>query len=230
MKDLKKVIVIIFLFLAFIGIVGLLYFNSTFKEEKINESTPGENKQVSSGKVYHLDNIRVWKGKKKIEFPAVVKKNKEKVKFLIYLEGYKWLRSESAVISESYLSNLQKAIALIDWKLWNSIWYEKKMPEEKKLKLYLKWKQEGRNKKIEARKLLLTEEEYNFRDYIFMGSPFLDEAVLEEGYDSSSCKKCPFFSIEKRFIRGKEYELRSKLMPPIGKEVKVIIKIKKGKE
>lgn len=221
MNKLRKIILLFFFILALGGVVGLLYYH--FKGKKSTNSSIQYGRSKVS-KMYNFGDIRVFKKQKIIKFPAQVKINKGKVRFLIYLKGYKWLRSESAIVSESLLSNLQRSIALLDWKLWNDIWYKKNMSTSG-IHIYVKWNNGKKEKKYSADKLIENDKEKNIRDFVFMGTPFLDEAVLEQGYSTSVCKKCPLYSIEKKFIKKRKYNLKKGSMPPVGKKVKIIIEL-----
>jgi len=62
-----------------------------------------------------------------IWFKGKVFKDKSWVQHLVYLEGYKWLKDESAIIAAARLVDLQRAIAILDWKLWDEIYYGKEV-------------------------------------------------------------------------------------------------------
>lgn len=223
-NKLNKIITIIFFFLTIVGVVVLVYINFPFHEDENLISIQDKESQFKN--VYNFGNIKVLKRKKIIKFPAKVKKNKGKVKFLIYLKGYKWLKSESAIISKSLLSDLQKSIALINWKLWDDIWYRRDIPKEKKLTIYVKWKKDKEEFNISADRLIYNSNRLNIRDYIFMGTPFLDETVLRKGYGTSICEKCPLYSVEKKIIKNKKYKLNNNIMPAVGKKVRIVIEFK----
>jgi hypothetical protein len=141
------------------------------------------------------------------------------------------LKEESAIISEARLLDLQKAIALLDWELWDELWYRKNQKSKiknQKLKLFVKWGEE----EIAAQKLVLTEDKLEIGDFVFLGSPYFDPIALEAppGVD---CRLCPIFPLEEKalrelFIRGSGqsgYELNSALSPPKGTKVTIIIRI-----
>jgi hypothetical protein len=45
--------------------------------------------------------------------------------YLLYAHGYGWLEEESAIVTDARLADVQKAIALLDWKLWDDLWFRK---------------------------------------------------------------------------------------------------------
>ena len=186
--------------------------------------------------VYQLGDIVVDSVKGEIRFDAEVQKREGWVQHLLYLHGYKWLKEESAIISEAKLADLQKAIALLDWRLWDELWYKKNQKSKiknQKLKLFVKWGEE----EIAVQELVLTEDKghkLEIGDFIFLGSPYFDHIAFEAppGVD---CRLCPIFPLEEKalreiFIRGSGqsgYELNSAPFPPQGTEVTIIIRLSK---
>ncbi|MBU3934085.1 MAG: hypothetical protein KKH11_05420 [Candidatus Omnitrophica bacterium] len=177
--------------------------------------------------IYRIGRVSVDTEKGKIQFKGRIFKDNEWVQHLLYLEGYKWLKEESAIISNAELSDLQKAIALLDWRLWDELWYRK--TSNQKLLLSVKWDEE----EVAAQKLVLTEDELEIGDLIFLGSPYFDHIALEAppGVD---CRLCPVFPLEEKALRetfiresGQSgYELNSAIFPSKGTEVSIILKLK----
>ncbi len=185
--------------------------------------------------IYRIGGITVDTEKGQIQFQAKIFKDKGWVQHLVYLEGYKWLKEESAIISEARLSDLQKAIALLDWRLWDELWYgktENRRQRTENRKLLVSVKRNG--EEVAAQKLVLTEDKLEIGDFIFLGSPYFDHIALEAppGVD---CRLCPIFPLEEKalgelFIRGSGrlgYELNSALFPPEGTKVTIIIRLSK---
>lgn len=183
--------------------------------KKINDS------QYEIGKIY-LDKIS-----REIKFNCTVLKNKSRAQFLVYLEGYKWLKEECALLSDAKLSDLQTAISFLDWKLWDELW-AKKTNVNSKIKIYIEY----RGKNIEAYELIHTEKNIDIRYIIFFGSPYFDPVVLNDS-PTINCEKCSFYDLEKKslkeqFIRENNrsgYELNENNMPVVRTNIKVIIKI-----
>ncbi len=182
--------------------------------------------------VYKIGGVTVDKERGEIRFSGKVQKCEGWVQFLIYLQGYKWLKDESAILSEARLIDLQNGIALLDWKLWDELWYgktsnQKSETRNQNLLLFLKWDEE----EISAKKLILTEDRLEMSDLIFLGSPYFDPIVLEapRGIDCASCSIFPLEekALRKEFVRelGRSgYELNSEVLPEEGTEVTIIVK------
>jgi len=193
---------------------------------------PAEEKSI-----YQLKEIIVDRGKGTIKFPAQVRKNQGWVQFLLYAPGYKWLESESAIVSPVNLKELQMAIALVDWKIWDALWNGKITPESQNLSLYIEWQENEKTYCLPWEKLIMVSpEEFPLRinDYIFLGSPLFDEIVLESSI-SRSCQSCPYFPLEEKILRkefqrksGKSgYRLNTSHFPLVNQEVTITIEIKK---
>lgn len=182
--------------------------------------------------IYRIGRVSVDTEKGEIQFKGRIFKDSGWAQHLLYLEGYKWLKEESAIISQAKLSDLQKAIALLDWRLWDELRYrktsnQKPVTSNQKLLLSVKWKEE----EVAAQKLVLTEDELEIGDLIFLGSPYFDHIALEAppGVD---CRLCPVFPLEEKalretFIRASGqsgYELNSEKMPSQETEVTMIMR------
>jgi len=144
---------------------------------------------------------------------------------LLYLQGYKWLEEESAIVSQANLLDLQQAIALLDWKLWDDLWYRKKGGEQ--LSMSLQWEEGEDLKKVQAREVINTRDALGIEDLVFLGSPYFDPMVL--GSSSwTDCTICPLFPLEQKMLREEfrresgqsGYEVN---LPPEGTRVTVII-------
>lgn len=195
-----------------VGIIGILIIINRFTHKE---------------KVYNLSGVEIYKEKGEIRFKGRVEKDRGWVQFLIYVKGYKWLKEESAIVSDAELEDIQNGIALIDWKLWDDIWFRRE--RDRRVELTIEWKK----RKIKAEGLLrVSGEELRIEDLIFLGSPYFDETVLREP-ESKSCKGCPILPLEKEtlkdvFVRksGRSgYELCSEAMPEKGEEVSIILRV-----
>ncbi len=208
-----------------VGVIIIVGYN--FTQRRVMPLQP----QILKEGIYQLGALVIDTTNAEIQFKAKIQKREGWVQHLIYLHGYKWLKEKSAIISEVNLINLQKAIFILDWKLWDELWREKvtERVEERELLLFVKWGEE----EIAAQELVLTEDKLEIKDFIFLGSPYFDHIVLKTS-PCVKCKFCPIFSLEKtfkeNFIResGQSgYELNSERMPPQGAEVSIIIRLSK---
>ena len=176
---------------------------------------------------YEIGGLLVDAKKGEIHLTGRVVNHKGWVQFLFYASGYKWLKEESAIVIDADLSSLQTALALLDWKLWQRLWEKRSRDED--IKVTLNW-ENGNN--ILATKLLKTNDDIQFSNLIFVGSPYFDEAVLGGGF-SGPCSRCPLFTLEEKALRkqfmrpsGKSgYFLDENLMLPKGTYLKITIKL-----
>ena len=215
----KQLLLIWFLLILGATLVIALYL--------INQRKGADEQIIKVEGIYKIGNVSADTEKSKIWFRGKVFKDKGWVQHLVYLEGYKWLKDESAIISEARLGDLQKAIALLDWRLWDELWYKK--VKSRGLAIFLKWNE----RKVMARELVRAEEAPGIGDFIFLGSPYFDHITLEAppGVD---CKLCPMFPLEEKALReifiresGQSgYELNSAIFPSKGTEVSIILKLK----
>ena len=194
---------------------------------------PAELMTIEEG-VYEIGNLLVDIADGKIQFEGRVQKREGWVQHLIYLDGYRWLEEESAIISSAHLIELQNVIALIDWKLWDQLWHgecpmsEVRDPRSKVFKVFIEWGEE----EIGADKLVLAEDRLGIGEFIFLGSPYFDYTSLirHRGVD---CELCPIFPLKQKALREKfiresgmsGYELNSSLFPPEGARVRIIIRL-----
>lgn len=176
---------------------------------------------------YQMGDVMVDTEKGEIKFAAVVQKNKNWVQFLIYISGYKWLKKDSAIISSAELTHLQNALALLNWKMWDDIWYRKR---RQKLNIFIRYKDE----EVPASNLILSRDRLHPEDIFFFGSPYFDEVVFNtaKGVD---CTRCPIYPLEKKALKKlfkrksglNGYKLNSKIFPPVGEKVVVIIRLER---
>lgn len=177
---------------------------------------------------YRFGRIKVDKSKGTIEFSGKVVRASGHVDFLLYLEGYMWLKNRCAIVSDAKLYDLQNAIAFINWKLWDELWAEGRLVSEKMPEMSLRCS----NKERKPQDLTdVRGEALGLGDFVFLGSPYFDQIVLR-GETVADCNKCPAYRLEektlrKKFIRksGKSgYNLNPANIPPEGKGVAVTIK------
>lgn len=198
-------------------VLSVISYNLILRRAKVTRELAEEGK-------FRLREVSIDLEKGEIYFKGKVQKTEGWVQFLIYLRGYKWLKEESAIVSDAKLADLQKAIALLDWKLWDELWHRK---TDEGLSLSIKWDRE----EVKAQELVLAEDRLRIGDFVFLGSPYFDQIALEAppGVD---CKLCPVFPLEKKvlselFVResGRSgYELNPERMPAQGIEVTIVIK------
>jgi len=231
MNGFRKSVTVIFIILIIAGTYFLFFYHFQLakQESNIKKDEVEEDVYKINDNIYKFGNIKVDLERKKIEFPAFVSKNKEKVKFLIYLQGYKWLEEESVIVSKDNLSNLQKAIALLDWCLWDNLWYGKEISPDKEIRIWIRWHKQGEVRKVNAFNMVKNGESLEVENLIFFGSPYLDEIVLGGRYRDIECFRCPLLHFEKNIIFGDlpavEYELDASVMPPVGTHVVITIYI-----
>ncbi|MCL0073371.1 hypothetical protein M1N93_00710 [Dehalococcoidia bacterium] len=168
-----------------------------------------------------------------IRFPGRIRQNEGWVRFLVYLTSYRWLEEEAAIISPANLIDLQKAIALLDWQLWDQLWFREITGQ--KIEVYLKWPGGG---KAEANELIQLPYHLGIGDLVFLGSPLFDPLFLARCAQTLTCLalkqgyQCPLFflqeSVEEKFTRAggaAGYHLNPERLPPPGTRVTVIIRV-----
>jgi hypothetical protein len=167
-----------------------------------------------------------------IRFYGEVRQNVGWVRFLVYLSSYRWLEEEAAIVSPASLVDLQMAIALLDWQLWDQLWHRNVTGQE--VEVLLEW-QGGM---AEANELLQLSYHLGIGDLIFLGSPLFDPLFLARCVQTVVCvalqqrPQCPLFllqeSVEAKFVRpsgGVGYQLDGERLPPPGTKVTVIIRV-----
>ena len=224
MKNSRKKKVLLIWILLFTGASLIVGYNLVRQRKE-----EGARIKAQTG-VYKIGDVTVDEDRGKIQFAGQVYKDRGQVQFLVYAHGYKWLEEESAIIAAVKLVDLQRAIALLDWKLWDDLWYRNESEKTKHLLLFLKWD----GKEIAAKEVVTTEDALGIGDFIFLGSPYFDRIALEAS-PSVDCNRCPIFPLEEKTLRKEfekpsgqsGYEINSQLMPPEGTQVTVIIQISK---
>ncbi len=111
--------------------------------------------------------------------------------------------------------------------MWDDIWYRKR---RQKLNIFIRYKDE----EIPALSLILSRDRLHPEDIIFFGSPYFDEVVFNtaKGVD---CTRCPIYPLEKKVLKKlfcrksgeMGYKLNSKVFPPVGEKVTVIIRLER---
>jgi hypothetical protein len=169
---------------------------------------------------------------REIRFYGQIQQNEGWVRFLVYLSSYQWLKEEAAIVSPAYLVDLQKAIALLDWHLWDKLWFRESTGQE--IEVSLKWQGD----KVEANEVIELPYHLGIGDLIFLGSPHFDPLFLARCVQTIVCvaleqrPQCPLFflqeSVEAKFVRpsgGAGYQLDDERLPPVGTAVTVVIRV-----
>ena len=155
------------------------------------------------------------------------------MRFLVYLTSYRWLEEEAAIVSPANLIDLQMAIALLDWQLWDQLWFRETTGRE--IEVYVEW---IGGSKTEANELIRLPYHVGIGDLVFLGSPFFDPLFLDRCAQTLICLaikqgyQCPLFflqeSVEEKFTRAcgaAGYHLKPGRLPPPGTSVTVIIRV-----
>ncbi|MBA7494418.1 hypothetical protein ES702_04994 [subsurface metagenome] len=237
-KEIKNLLIIFLLLIM--GTISVIYYNLYLqnKSKKIETPTSEIIQERAEENIYKIGNIIIDKNKEEIYFTGRVAKTKGWVQFLIYVDGYKWLEDEAAIISNAKLKDLQLSLALLDWKYWDEFYYIKRGEEidfeTEEMKLLLSWKEDNKFKTIKAKETIIIKEATDYLKLpglIFLGYPFFDSIVLN-GEPHTSCLGCPFFPMEEKTLRqlfrrnsGESgYEINTEVMPPLNTEINIIIK------
>ena len=103
-----------------------------------------------------------------VSFSGKVAKTTGWVQFLVYVDGYKRLEDETAIIAEAKLKDLELSLTLLDWKYWNEFYYEKtaentdiKTPETK-WELFIQWEEGDKVKIIKSNEIVTTKDKKIF--------------------------------------------------------------------
>lgn len=240
MKKETKNLLIIFLLLV-MGTISVIYYNLYIQNNKIKKGEtviPEIIQEKAEENIYRIGNILIDKNKEKILFSGKVAKTTGWVQFLIYVDGYKWLEEEAAIISDARLKDLQLSLALLDWKYWDEFYYMKRGEEidfeTEEIELLLSWKEDNKFKTIKAKETIIiknTTDYLKLPGFIFLGYPLFDSIVLNSE-PRTSCLGCPFFPMEEKTLRqlfkrksGESgYEINTEVMPPLNTEINIIIK------
>jgi len=240
MKKEIKNLLIIFLLLI-VGTVSVIYYNLYIQNNKIKKgetTVPEIIQEKAEENIYRIGNIVIDKNREEIRFSGKVAKTTGWVQFLIYVDGYKWLENEAAIIAKARLKDLQLSLALLDWKYWDEFYYMKRGEEidfeTKEMELLLSWKEDNKFKTIKAKETITikkTTDYLKLPGFIFLGYPLFDSIVLNSE-PRTSCLGCPFFPIEEKTLRqlfrrnsGESgYEINTEVMPPLNTEINIIIK------
>lgn len=179
----------------------------------------------------HFGDVIVNQTIREIRFLGQVQQYDGWVRFLVYLTSYRWLKEEAAIISSANLTDLQKAFALLDWQLWDELWFREITGQE--IEVFLKWQD-----KVEANELIVLPYHLGVGDLVFLGSPLFDPLFLARCARTLICLAlkhghlCPLFflqeSVEEKFTRAggvAGYLLHGKRLPPPGTIVTIIIRV-----
>lgn len=179
-----------------------------------------------------LDWLTIDKEKQELRFGGRIQNKEGWVQSLIYAQGYKWLKDKSAIASDVSILELQKAILLCGVKYWKIVKYGQ---NKGSVEVKVQWVKKGKTEEINALQMISGDigEDLPLEQLIFLGfgmSSF-DEKVLSEG-PSAICKECPLLPLEEEIVEAwfrrpsgeSGYELNSKLIPPVGTPVTVIIR------
>jgi len=224
-----------------VGTVSVIYYNLYIQNNKIKKGetvVPEIIQERIEENIYRIGNITIDKNREEIRFSGKVAKTTGWVQFLIYVDGYKWLEDETAIIAVARLKNLQLSLALLDWKYWDEYYYMKRGEEidfeTDEMELLLRWKEDNKFKTIKARETIIIKEVKDYLKlscFIFLGYPLFDSIVLDSEL-RASCLGCPFFPVEEKTLRqlfkrksGESgYEINTEVMPPLNTEINIIIK------
>jgi deoxycytidine triphosphate deaminase len=240
-KEIKNILIMFLLII--IGIVLVIYYNLYLKDNRIKKmkTTISEIiKEETEENIYQISNIVIDKNKEEIYFTGRVVKTEGWVQFLIYVDGYKWLEDEAAIISDARLKDLQLSLAFLDGKYWDEFYYMKKVEKvdiktpETDWEVLIQWKEDNKFKTIQANETIIikdTNELIKLPHLIFLGNYLFDQIVLE-GELTTSCQGCPLFSVEEKTLRKlfkrksleSGYEINSEIMPPLNTKINIIIK------
>jgi hypothetical protein len=185
---------------------------------------------VIPDEVVQFGDVIVDPAAREIRFYGEVRQNEGWVRFLVYLSGgYRWLMEEAAIVSPAYLVDLQKAIALLDWHLWDKLWFRESTGQE--IEVFLEWQGE----RAEANDLLQLPYHLGIGDLILLGSPLFDPLFIARYKVCVALGdrfRCPLFflqeSVEAKFVRpsgGAGYQLDDERLPPVGTAVTVVIRV-----
>ena len=242
MKKETKNLLIIFLLLI-MGTISVIFYNLYIlntKDKKVKLVTPETIQEMIDDNIYRIGNIIIDKNREEIRFSGKVAKTTGWVQFLVYTDGYNWLKDDTAIITQARLKDLQLSLALLDWKYWNDFYYEEKAENtdvktpEIKWELFIQWREGNKLKIIKSNEIVTTKDKKDLlklHHFIFLGNPIFDQIVLSNE-PANSCQGCPFFPVEEKTLRqlfkrksGESgYEINPEVIPPLNAEINIIIK------
>lgn len=189
---------------------------------------------VQSDDLISFGDITVHLTSREIRFHGEVRQAEGSVWLLLHLAGYQWLEEEAAIVSSARLIDLQQAIALLDWQLWDRLWLREGGEHDTGAEVLIGWDGD----KVAANELIQTQYCLDIGDLIYLGSPFFDALFLTRCKQTVLCialsnhSQCPLFilheTIEAKFVRGsgeRGYHLIHERLPAVGTAVTVIIRV-----
>ncbi len=222
MKSGRKRLIIVLGWLLLVTVVVLVY--------NLGWLNPWSG--VEEPKLIAPDQLTIDKEKQELRFRGRIQNKEGWVQSLIYAQGYKWFKDKSAIASNVSILELQKAILLCGVKYWKIVKYGQ---NKGSVEVKVQWVERGKVKEVNALQMIPGEigEDLPLEQLIFLGfgmSSF-DERVLSED-PSAICKGCPLLPLEEEIVEAwfrrepgeSGYRLNSKLIPPPGTPVTVIIR------
>jgi len=189
---------------------------------QIKDHAQGDDSVIVFGEVV------VYKDLAKLRFGAVVRQEEGWVQHLLAVDGYQWLEEQAALVSSAALSDVQKGLALLDWKLWDDLWQGVDSQRALEVQVFVRY--EGQDSPVHT--LALADDALYIGDLIFLGCPYFDAVALSAD-TPVLCNLCPIFPLEqaalsKRFVRTNNasgYKINAQRMFPVGTRVELIIKL-----
>lgn len=197
-------------------------------------SQHGSPTPVRDGDVFHFGDVAVCVEAREIRFRGRVRQADKSVWFLIHVAGYQWLEEAAAIVSSVRLIDLQQAIALLDWQLWDRLWQRQDQDYHQRVEVLIDWG----GVMICATELIDTPYRLGISDLMYLGSPLFDSLFLARCEQAALCmalshrSQCPLFilhaTIEEKFVREcgqRGYLLADERLPTAGTEITVTIRI-----
>ncbi|HAZ30279.1 TPA: hypothetical protein DCY65_01750 [Candidatus Acetothermia bacterium] len=189
---------------------------------------------TGSPTVVRFGDVAVCQDAREIRFAGEVRQAEGSVLLLLHLTGYQWLEQEAAIVSPSRLVDLQQAIALLDWRLWDRLWQGEREAGGAAVEVRIGWGGEEES----ATDLLDTRYSLGLGDLVYLGSPLFDPLFLARCERTALCvalirrDQCPLFllhdAIEEQLARDcgqRGYRLNPGRLPPVGTPVTVLIRV-----
>jgi len=217
------------LFLAIFAVLvgGLIVLN----RDRVEDAAPPPRPGPSNG-IVRFGDVSVHTDSREIRFDGEVRQVEGHVLSLLHLAGYTWLQEEAAIVSPAQLADLQNAIAMLDWELWDRLWLREGRGEE--VEVVIGWDGNQRN----ANDLLQSPHHLGLGDLVFLGSPLFDPLFLARCRQTVVCvalnrpDRCPLSmlheSVKAYFVRecGRSgYALNRERLPAVGDVVTINIRI-----